>query len=54
MEEQGSDDRDNENWKNIHTMSRTMYLDDSDKDEGFDLHFVDDMEKKPSSNKCFC
>lgn len=50
MEEQGSDDRGDRNWKNIHTMSRTMYLDDSDKDEGFDLHFVDDAGKNGDSN----
>nr|XP_010918784.1 autophagy-related protein 9 isoform X1 [Elaeis guineensis] len=50
MEDQGSDDRGDENWKNIHTLSRTMYMDDSDKDEGLDLHFVDDTGKNRDSN----
>lgn len=51
MEEQRGDDTGNGDWRNIGTMSRTMYLDDSDRDEGFDLHFADDEGENNESKR---
>lgn len=38
-------------WRNPGTMSKTMYMDDSDQDDGFGLHFADDSRKDEGSGR---